>query len=264
MSQWLVKTDGRACVVAAAPDGLELAPGAACVVRLEYGETVGRVCRRLAEGKQPTFAIQRLASAGDLAAHESGQKVAEKYFESFQAILRKSSRRVKLIGARISLDQKNLCIYCGGSGTVDLQNEARLFARQNRLRVDIRQIGARGEAMMLGGLGCCGQEICCARAGFALQPTSSMLRLQGVAPVPEVAAGLCGEFKCCYAFEEEVYRQSRESLPPDGAKVAWKGSRAKLVSRNVPSARVTLELENHRRETVAAKEISTNPRENPR
>lgn len=257
MSQaWLVKVDGRACVRAVAPDALALAPRKQCVIRLEFGETLGTICSKLPEGEVGTFEILRLVSPEDRGRYERNQEVATRLFEAFRASLGQSQKVVKLLSGKLSLRGDVLSLYYGGQGIVNLHERAKRFGREHHVHVEVRQVGARSEAMMLGGIGPCGREICCVRLGSYQSPTPSALRIQGATPMPEFSAGLCGEFKCCFAFEEETYREAKVHLPKEGSTVYWKGQTAKVVVRSVPLQSLVIEVDQGQRVSIKASEIS--------
>jgi len=138
---------------------------------------------------------------------------------------------MKTLGCEYTLDSSKLLIYYNAEGRVDFRELVKILAGEFRVRIELRQIGPREGAKMLGGLGPCGRELCCKSfiRDFDLV-TMKMAKDQGMALSANKIAGLCGKLMCCIAYEAKAYEEKKAILPGLGDIVK---------TPNCPSCKVT-------------------------
>ena len=135
---------------------------------------------------------------------------------------------------------------------MDFRELVRDLAAEFHLRVDMRQIGVRDEARMIGGLGHCGEQLCCVRFGGEFQPVSIRMAKEQDLPLnPLKISGLCGRLMCCLRYEYDAYKDFKGRAPKKGAIIDVGGSLAKVVELNTPRELVTMRKEDGTRVTVA-------------
>lgn len=203
------------------PAGLELEPGARVVVEtargLEIGEVVSRV-RDIPDEElvQPLKPVLRIAREEDLRQAEQNRALAR---ESLRVCREKVAARglpMHVLEAEYTLDRSRLVFYFASENRVDFRELVRDLAGTFRTRIELRQVGVRDEAKMLGGLGPCGREVCCAVWLSEFQPVSiRMAKVQNLSLNPGKISGLCGRLMCCLRYEADLYRAGVEEEAED-------------------------------------------------
>jgi cell fate regulator YaaT (PSP1 superfamily) len=151
---------------------------------------------------------------------------------------------MKLLGAEYNLDGGRLTLYFSAEGRVDFRDLVRELASVFRARIEMRQVGPRDESKILGGIGQCGQELCCHRWLTEFTPVSiRMAKEQDLALNPLKISGLCGRLLCCLSYEMGQYVQAREKLPRRGQRVITPMGPAQVVGGNPLKETVTVRLE---------------------
>ena len=136
-----------------------------------------------------------------------------------------------------------IAIYYTAPPRVDFRALLRDLARGLNARIDLRQVGARDAARLIGGVGSCGRELCCATFMTEFEPVSLRLaRVQGLAPNPLQIAGACGKLMCCLAFEHPLYADFHRRAPGIGERVEVDGVEGVVTGHSVPSDAVTVRL----------------------
>jgi len=185
------------------------APGERVVVRVNGGDSVAAVVRGIpavAEHRPPPAAsgdvVVRRASGEDLATRE---RTAQRERLAHQFCLMKVRERqlpLKLARVEQSMDASRLIFYFTADGRVDFRELVRDLAAEFRTRIEMRQIGVRDEARMLGGYGSCGRPLCCTTWLQSFDPVSiKMAKQQNLSLNPSKLSGLCGRLKCCLRYE---------------------------------------------------------------
>lgn len=133
--------------------------------------------------------------------------------------------------------------YFTADGRVDFRELVKDLAAVFRTRIELRQIGVRDEAKMLGGLGPCGRALCCATFLGEFDPVSiKMAKEQNLSLNPTKISGICGRLMCCLKFESETYRESSQVLPTVGSKVEYQGQEAVVVQINMLKETLVIQL----------------------
>lgn len=207
------------------PAGIHFAAGDHVIVETARGVECGEVvmpARAVDDARivQPLKSVLRAATADDLARVRDN---ARKEKEAFRICLKKIADHkleMKLIDAEYTFDNNKVLFYFTADGRVDFRELVKDLASVFRTRIELRQIGVRDEAKMLGGLGVCGKPFCCSTFLGDFQPVSiKMAKEQGLSLNPTKISGTCGRLMCCLKFEEAAYEDLLLTTPRAGAYV---------------------------------------------
>ncbi len=237
---------------------LPLRVGDACVVD-QNGLRLGTVTEEVPAGEELSGQLERIirvATSADLDAHRYNQADAERTMASTREAIARHDLPMHLVAAEYTLDRKQLRIYFTAPHRVDFRNLLRDLASRFNTRIELRQMGARDEARLRGGIGRCGIEICCHR--FLRDPKPVPMELaydQELFVSPERITGACGRLMCCLAYEHETYLAELAQLPKLGAQVAVGDKQGKVISHSIFRQTVTVLTEDRERIEATADEI---------
>lgn len=151
---------------------------------------------------------------------------------------------MKLISAEYNLDGTRLTFYFSSEGRVDFRELVRRLTSTFNTRVELRQVGPRDEAKIVGGFGRCGRQLCCANHLASFSTVSIRMAKEQDLPLnPAKISGVCGRLLCCLAHESEQYRSMKENMPPAGQKVSTPMGAGKIVGTNPLKDTAEVELE---------------------
>jgi cell fate regulator YaaT (PSP1 superfamily) len=197
-----------ACLLPAASPSGSLRPGTPLVLETENGLALGRVAglppRGDCEGPRPEGGprVLRLATDEDLAIRRRQQGREREAFRVALLKIRERALPMKLTRVEQLYDGSRLVFYFTADGRVDFRELVRELAAEFRSRIEMRQIGVRDEARMLGGYGSCGRPLCCSTWLQSFEPVSiKMAKQQDLSLNPAKLSGLCGRLKCCLRYE---------------------------------------------------------------
>jgi cell fate regulator YaaT (PSP1 superfamily) len=201
--------------------------------------------------------IERRATPLDLSERERYRLQEREALERCREKVAEHGLEMKLIKAEYNFDGSRLVVYFTAEKRVDFRELIRDLARTLKTRVELRQVGVRDEAKLLGGLGRCGRLLCCATHLCEFSPVSiKMARLQDVSLSPAEISGVCGRLLCCLAYESETYRSLKERFPKVGTMVETTPyGRGKVKSVNVLKETVEVELRSEVTVEVSAEEL---------
>ncbi|MDD4334261.1 MAG: stage 0 sporulation family protein [Desulfotomaculaceae bacterium] len=150
---------------------------------------------------------------------------------------------MKLVGVEQTFDGNKTIFYFTADGRIDFRELVKDLASVFRTRIELRQIGVRDEAKMIGGLGCCGRELCCSMwlSDFA-SVSIRMAKEQNLSLNPTKISGICGRLMCCLKYESESYEQAKEGFPNNGSIVGTADGDGKVVGINIFKGTVNVEL----------------------
>ncbi len=207
------------------PGALWPTPGDFVIVEttrgIEFGEVVTEV-REIDDEKlaSPLRPVVRIATEEDVR-HDKENKAAEK--EAFligQKKIADHKLDMKLVSVEYTFDNKTILFYFTANGRVDFRSLVKDLAGVFKTRIELRQIGVRDEAKMIGGLGPCGRPICCGTFLGDFQPVSiKMAKEQSLSLNPIKISGVCGRLMCCLKYEQDTYEEIRKSMPKEGKEV---------------------------------------------
>jgi cell fate regulator YaaT (PSP1 superfamily) len=188
--------------------------------------------------------ILRTSSDSDLRQVVTNQMKAKEAFESCKRKIADSKLDMQLVQAEYSFDSTKLLVFFTAEGRVDFRGLVKDLAKMFRVRIELKQIGVRDKAKIVGGYGVCGRELCCSSYMKDFHPLSiKMAKDQGLPLNPQKISGVCGRVKCCMAYEFQVYREFSRSLPKMGAKVTTpEGEKGKVIAIDILKRFVTIDL----------------------
>lgn len=182
---------------------------------LEIGEVIEEV-REVSENEieHELKSVIRVANKYDLKNFEENKEKAQKALSVCKSIVKEHNLDMKCLDCEYTLDKQKIIIYYNADGRVDFRELLKDLASEFKVRIELKQIGPREGAKMLGGLGICGREICCKSSlrEFDLV-TMKMAKDQGMALNASKVAGLCGKLMCCIAYENSIYEEIRSRIP---------------------------------------------------
>jgi len=249
------------------PSDIELKVGDRVVVEtargLELGEVVIAPSKVPAgELNKPLKSVVRQAKAEDI---ERADKLKQKEGEALAEcakLVEQLKLPMKLISAEYNLDASHLTIFFSAEGRVDFRELVRELSRRLKVRVEMRQVGPRDEAKLLGGFGRCGLPLCCASFLSEFNPVSiKMAKEQNLPLNPMKISGLCGRLLCCLGYEFEQYRSVKEKMPKEGQRISTAMGMAKVVGGNLFKGTVLVEMESGARVEISLDEISDTSKE---
>jgi len=201
--------------------------------------------------------VLRKASASDLERAENYRLKETEVVGVCQEQIGRFGLEMKIISAEYSYDGSRLTFYFTAEERVDFRALVRHLARTFRARIDLRQIGVRDEARLVGGLGPCGRPLCCATWLTQFQPVSiRMAKLQNLPLSPNEISGLCGRLLCCLTYENDYYREVAGRFPRVGRTVDTPYGPAKVIKVSVLRESVTLLLEDGTTVEMTAEQLS--------
>ena len=230
------------------PGNYELNVGDNVIVETARGTEFGEVSMANSEVDDseivaPLKPIIRLATKQDIIKHEENEKKKARAMELCQEKIDNRGLEMKLIDVEYTFDNSKVIFYFTADGRVDFRELVKDLAAVFRMRIELRQIGVRDEAKMLGGIGSCGRPLCCHTWLTDFEPVSiKMAKIQNLSLNPTKISGICGRLMCCLKFENDIYNEMRRGLPDVGEKVKPADGMAKVVDTSVLEGKVKVRL----------------------
>jgi cell fate regulator YaaT (PSP1 superfamily) len=218
----------------------------------------GALLERLAAPAQP---ILRKATPTDLARRATLIQREREARAFCRERIHARNLPMKLAEVRIGLDSSKAMFFFTAEGRVDFRELVKDLVQHLRTRVELRQIGVRDEAKVLGCAGACGRPVCCHTFLQAFAPVSiRMAKDQNLALNPGKLSGICGRLKCCLAYEHAVYAELKHGLPKVGGHVTSSRGPGVVRGFNILEQTVLVNLETGGQVTLGASEVSSVPR----
>ena len=230
------KADGRSYFFD--PAGITAHVGDLVVVETARGIECATVCeevKSVGDEKivKPLKKVLRLADDVDKRKVEENKKKADDAFKLCEKKVLEHKLDMKLVDVEYAFDGSKILFYFTSDGRVDFRDLVKDLASSFHTRIELRQIGVRDEAKMLGGLGICGQPFCCARFLDDFQPVSiKMAKEQGLSLNPTKISGSCGRLMCCLKYEQDAYEYLNSITPPVGSYVKTVSGNGIVVDEN--------------------------------
>jgi len=231
------------------PAGSELEVNDYIVVKTVHGLELGQVViapRQVlaSELTEPLKPVVRKAEPEDI---EHVQKLTDKEREAFAEcteLIAKLNLPMKLISVEYNLDGNHLSFFFSAEERVDFRELVRELTSRFKIRVELRQVGARDGAKLIGGFGRCGRPLCCMSFLNEFAPVSiRMAKEQNLPLNPLKISGACGRLLCCLVYENEQYRNMKRKMPKEGQQVSTPMGVASVVGSNLVKETVLVELE---------------------
>lgn len=211
---------------------------------LEFGEVVIGI-KDIAEENivSPLKPVIRVATEED---KKTNEKNKQKEKEAFNTALKKIEEHgldMKLIDVEYTFDVSKIIFYFSAEGRIDFRELVKDLAAIFRTRIELRQIGVRDEAKLLGGLGPCGRELCCKKFLGDFQTVSiKMVKNQGLSLNPSKISGTCGRLMCCLNYEQAVYEEKIKRVPGVGSIVSTEKGEGVVMSNNILKETISVRL----------------------
>ncbi len=212
---------------------------------LENGKVLVKVPKENFENiSKPTEKIVRKATREDLKSIKD-KSLEEKKAESVcKSKIEEHKLKMKLIDVEYIFDRSKIIFYFISDNRVDFRNLVKDLAKVFKTRIELRQVGIRDEAKMIGGLGPCGKCLCCSSFLGDFQSVSiKMAKDQGVSLNPAKLSGLCGRLMCCLQYEEDIYRGLLSNMPSIGQRVSTPEGEGVVVDRMVIKSQVKVSFD---------------------
>ncbi|HID16643.1 MAG TPA: stage 0 sporulation protein [Candidatus Atribacteria bacterium] len=206
------------------PQNIDFVIGDLCVADSQYGEEIGRIVTNIKEINavidERFPKIKRKATPDDI---KKMKKLEKKEEEALVIAKEKAKIRelpMRLIKVRYMLDKSRIVFYFVAENRIDFRELVRDLAAIFKTRIEMRQVGIRDAAKILGGIGMCGREVCCRTFLFEFEPISlRTTKEQNLSLNSEKITGICGRLKCCLSYEYPYYKELLELIPPIGTKI---------------------------------------------
>lgn len=196
-------------------------------------------------GESTLRPLDRIATEGDL---NHAARLADKGDEAlptFRRLVHEAGLDMKPVGVEYLFGGNKAVCYFSAEERVDFRQLVRDLSRELHERIDMRQIGVREEAAIVGGYAHCGQELCCARFGHQFEPVSIRMAKEQDLPLnSSKISGACGRLMCCLRYEFEAYRDFKGRAPKRNAVIETPLGKAKIVEYDTPKEQICLRLEN--------------------
>ncbi|HCC02590.1 MAG TPA: stage 0 sporulation protein [Ruminococcaceae bacterium] len=217
------------------PEGQKIKPTDHVIVETVRGVECGEVAmpnREIADDHilQPLKPVIRVATEEDMNKLADNHRKEIDAFAICQKKIAAHKLEMKLVDVEYTFDNCKILFYFTADGRVDFRELVKDLASVFRTRIELRQIGVRDEAKMLGGLGLCGRPFCCSQFLSGFQPVSiKMAKEQGLSLNPVKISGTCGRLMCCLKYEQEAYQDLQRNTPAQGSYVSTPEGKGTVV-----------------------------------
>lgn len=230
------------------PGTLQLEKGEAVIVETSRGIEYGKIVigtKEVAENDVvlPLKQVIRIANEEDKLTVQENNQAAEKAFHVCTEKITDHKLDMKLVDVEYTFDRNKVLFYFTADGRIDFRELVKDLASIFRTRIELRQIGVRDEAKMLGGIGPCGRVLCCSSFLGDFEPVSiKMAKDQSLSLNPAKISGLCGRLMCCLKYENDMYESAKKELPDIGGRVTTPQGNGKVVGLNLLERLIQVEL----------------------
>ena len=231
------------------PKGISFSIGDKVIVETARGIECGTVTTANSTVSDDTIVaplkpVIRLATDADLKKVEENKEKEKAAFKTCEEKIAKHGIEMKLIDVEYTFDGSKILFYFTADGRVDFRELVKDLASVFKTRIELRQIGVRDEAKMLGGLGICGRPFCCNSYMGEFQPVSiKMAKEQGLSLNPTKISGTCGRLMCCLKYEQDSYEHLMKITPKAGALVETRDGRGIVTESNLISGVIKVRLD---------------------
>lgn len=238
------------------PNGLDIKTGDTVIVETSKGLEIAD-CSRGNHPVEETAVVQplrpvvRIATRDDLRVAEINKQREKEAFQICQKKIAEHGLDMKLVDVECNFEGNKTMFFFTSDGRVDFRELVKDLAGIFRNRIELRQIGVRDEAKMIGGLGICGRPYCCNQFLDEFQPVSTkMAKVQSLSLNPAKISGSCGRLMCCLRYEQEAYEDLVKKVPKQGAFVETKDGYGTAVQVNLLRQTVKVKLDNDTDDTL--------------
>ena len=198
----------------------------------------------------------RYATADDISEERHLRKIAEEELKCCRRFVKELDLPMKIVDAEHIFGGERLIFYFMSDSRVDFRELVKKVAHEHQTRIEMRQIGSRDEAKLLGDVESCGQECCCIRFLKALKPVNMrMAKMQKATLDPSKISGYCGRLKCCLRYEDKTYTELKKNLPKKNTIVKTKYGQGKVVDTQIMTQLVVIEHDDGTKIAVPVEEL---------
>jgi len=245
------------------PAGIDLEANDYVIVKTSRGLELGQVIISpkqvlASEVTMPLKPILRKAEAEDVKRAQEFESKEQEALAECGKLIAKLGLPMKLLSAEYNLDGSRLTFLFSAGERVDFRELVRELTNCFKLRVELRQVGPRDEAKLMGGFGRCGRPLCCMSFLSEFAPVSIRMAKEQDLPLnPMKISGVCGRLLCCLVYESEQYHTMKGKLPKEGQQVSTPMGEARVVGGNLLKETVIVELESGATVEFPLGEVST-------
>lgn len=238
---------------------LTVQKGDRVLVESEQGTSFGVVCsepRPLLASQKPARKVIRAANDQDVERFRRNAELEKEVYAFCYMKIKERALPMCLVSVECLFDEHKTMVYFTAEGRVDFRELVKDLVQRFRTRIEMRQIGVRHQAKMVGGLGTCGRHLCCTSFLNEFAPVSiKMAKEQNLSLNPSKISGMCGRLMCCLAYEFDHYEKAKKDLPKLGKKVNTAYGMAKVIRQNIFRERLTVLLESGEEKEISYEEI---------
>ncbi|TWI53250.1 PSP1 domain-containing protein [Halalkalibacter nanhaiisediminis] len=230
------------------PGTFQLEKGETVIVETSRGVEYGRVVigtKSVGENDVvlPLKQVIRIATKKDKLTVQENLDAAKKAFDVCTQKITEHELDMKLVDVEYTFDRNKVLFYFTADGRIDFRELVKDLAAIFRTRIELRQIGVRDEAKMLGGIGPCGRVLCCSSFLGDFEPVSiKMAKDQNLSLNPAKISGLCGRLMCCLKYENDMYESAKQELPDVGKRIQTPHGKGKVIGLNLLERLIQVEL----------------------
>ncbi len=231
------------------PNGMTFKKGDRAIVETARGLECGEVAMENRDVPDDTIVnplkpVIRPATEADLKTVEQNKEKEKKAYKICEEKIARHGLEMKLVDVEYTFDSSKILFYFTADGRVDFRELVKDLASVFRTRIELRQIGVRDEAKMLGGFGICGRPFCCKSFLGEFQPVSiKMAKEQGMSLNPVKISGTCGRLMCCLKYEQDTYEHLLRHTPKVGAIVETVEGRGTVIENNLITGMLKIRLD---------------------
>jgi cell fate regulator YaaT (PSP1 superfamily) len=235
--------------------GDPLTPGGMVLVPTRYGRDLAQVIGRVSGNSVPAVSefawIERPASKEDLGKSAYNREMEKEAFRICKEKIETHRLEMKLVSVHYLLEEPKILFFFTAENRVDFRELVKDLVGVFKSRIELRQIGVRDEARVVGGLGVCGRGYCCHMVSDKLKPVSiKMAKDQNLSLNSMKISGPCGRLLCCLSYEHGFYSEQRRLIPQEGARISRGDTLWKVMEVNVVLGQLKLSAEDGRQITV--------------
>ncbi|MBW2609662.1 MAG: stage 0 sporulation family protein [Deltaproteobacteria bacterium] len=231
------------------------------VVNTEQGQALGVVCfepkspdANLPE--RPLKKVYRMANKQDLERFEKKSELEKEVYKFCYKKIKERSLPMCLVSVERLFDGSKIMVYFSADGRVDFRELVKDLVKEFHTRIEMRQIGVRHQAKMVGGLGACGRQLCCSSFLNNFEPVSiRMAKKQNLSLNPSKISGMCGRLMCCLTYEYDYYNDARKNIPKIGKKVNTTKGKGKVIRQNLLRETLTVMLDSREEVEISYRDI---------
>lgn len=210
--------------------------------------------------KEPAGKVLRIATPDDICEEQHLRMIVADEIACCERFAKELGLKMKIVEAEHIFGGERIVYYFMAEGRIDFRELVRRLAQEYQTRIEMRQIGSRDEAKLLGDIESCGQECCCIRFLQLLKPVNMrMAKMQKATLDPSKISGYCGRLKCCLRYEDENYVELKKRLPRRNSWARTTRGEGRVIDSHILTQLVVVEYEDGKREAVPLEEITMLP-----